>query len=80
MDAKAVPFMEMSVYGSVGDETASANARLIAAAPDLLVACKTLQALIRARADRWSDSAAEIDGAIQQIEQARAAIAKAEGG
>lgn len=38
MDAKAEVYIERVAYGSVGEEMAKANCRLIAAAPDLLAA------------------------------------------
>lgn len=40
LDTKAEAYMEQITYGEIGDDTATANARLIAAAPDLLKALK----------------------------------------
>jgi hypothetical protein len=36
---RAIAYIEKIIYGEVDEETARANARLIAAAPDLLAAC-----------------------------------------
>ena len=55
------------------DETALANARLIAAAPDLLAACKEAIRLHNYTGDDATDFAACVDGLLA------AAIAKAEG-
>lgn len=73
MSATAEAYMEKSVYGHVAAETAKANARLIAAAPDLLAA---LQAIVD------SLSLQDDEGLIEHAEPmiaARAAIAKATG-
>jgi len=63
LNRKAEAYMEQITYGSVNEETAIANAILIAAAPDLLEA---LQGVLRV-ADRKTD----------EFDAARAAIAKA---
>lgn len=65
----------------ISREEATANARLIAAAPDLLVALKEARDFIQIKRDqslRCSDgiSASEADARLQQMD---AAIAKAEG-
>lgn len=66
-------------YNEVDPQTQHANARLIAAAPDLLLA---LQAMLEAAADveaNWErgDLAEAVSGLCFDAEQARAAIAKA---
>lgn len=55
-----------------GAITSAANARLIAAAPDLLEACAAIVA--------WCDKNPPSGDALYCIQQARAAIAKATGG
>ncbi len=67
LDQRAEAYMEQITYGSVGDAAARANWRLIAAAPDLLEALKSL---LSARGKRRADA----------IDQAQRAIAKAECG
>lgn len=65
-------FVEMTVYGEVSEQTATANARLIAAAPDLLHAL--LFALPELEAD-----ARHSPGMQGMVDVARAALAKARG-
>jgi hypothetical protein len=43
LEMRAVPIIEMIDYGEVDEETARANARLIAAAPTLLATLKNLE-------------------------------------
>ncbi len=65
-----------------GREELESNARLIAAAPDLLAALKfALRALENLhQAQQWDKKEGrEIDGGVNAESQARAAIAKAEG-
>lgn len=67
----------VQVYGTgmgsttLPDETSKANAALVIAAPDLLEALKNLVEVLDGLFD---------DGPVRGIEEARAAIAKAEGG
>ena len=64
-------------YNVMGPNETDANARLIAAAPDLLAAC---HALMRAEAMQEGKRGGEIMGQISlAIDAARAAIAKATG-
>ena len=64
LDLKAEAYMGQITYGSVNEETATANAILIAAAPDLLMALQAIE-------HRHSSS--------PHIGLVRAAIAKATG-
>lgn len=64
-------------YGPVDDETADANARLIAAAPDLLVILKRI--LYAHDTGNCGASMGEAILCRSYAEHARAAIAKAEG-
>lgn len=65
-------------WADIGGDEARANARLIAAAPDLLAACK---ALLESSEDQL-DQSATVDGLANcnRMANARAAIAKAERG
>ena len=67
----------VEIGGWAGIETAEANARLIAAAPDLLAACQRLVTLID-ESDQWSDV---VSGTAmgEIVNEARTAVAKAEG-
>lgn len=56
---------------------AEANARLIAAAPDLLAACK---ALLQFEDAEIGESGGELEDSMRAVAMIRAAIAKAEGG
>ena len=69
--------MIVEIGGWAGIETAEANARLIAAAPDLLAACQRLVTLID-ESDQWSDV---VSGTAmgEIVNEARTAVAKAEG-
>jgi hypothetical protein len=58
--------------GEVMSDTDHANARLIAAAPDMLAALKRMERVFRAASATYGDDAA--------LAEARAVIAKAEGG
>lgn len=58
-------------------EQQEANSRLLAAAPELLAACKVLTAAQDASIDQFTEK--EIDAIEAAMKQARAAIAKAEG-
>lgn len=62
-------------FGGLGEET-DANARLIAAAPELLAALKALVLEVELK-DNPSDEGASSD--CDQMDAARAAISKAEG-
>lgn len=69
-------------YADQLDHVAEANAALIAAAPDLLEACKRLEmACMRLgiHFSRGTHEGKHTDEALEAINQARAAIAKAEG-
>jgi len=57
----------------VGEDRAMANARLIAAAPDLLEACEVL---LKAAPELWGD---DIEKWPRLMDRVEAAIAKAEG-
>lgn len=57
----------------------AANARLIAAAPDLLAALQDAEFLIRKAAINPKEAAAMVDSFLRSAEDARTAIAKAEG-
>jgi hypothetical protein len=73
-------------HSLISDESADANARLIAAAPDLLAACEALLAY----ANRYSDEMAKVGRGASELGEladsisvagmARAAIARAKGG
>lgn len=71
LDQKAEAYMEQFTYGSVGEDRARANWRLIAAAPDLLDALKGLLDFVEI--DKL-----KVDPRALQI--ARAAVIKAEEG
>ena len=61
MGEHAEAFVEMIEYGEVNEETATANARLIAAAPDLLAACElALHAFENNWAINWDDLSSAI--------------------
>ena len=72
---KAEAYMEQITYGEVSEELAEANARLIAASPDLLEACEAALGYFKAVAIKYS-SPEEIDLA----KTLQVAIAKARGG
>ena len=60
-------------YVELGSEVRKANARLIAAAPELLEALKEFVEVVRNAGVEWCD------GVLDAQDRARAAIAKAEG-
>jgi hypothetical protein len=70
MDMRAEPYLAKAGYGRVDMDEAEANARLIAAAPDLLACLRHLVTL---------DDAQQAPSP-QTMNEARAAIAKATGG
>ena len=66
-------------YGIVDLDEANANARLIAAAPDLLAVCQTMQALLNPRqrmvtteeyTERWNGMKAMLEAAIAKAQEA----------
>ncbi len=69
------PEVVSGIYGSV--EESQANARLIAAAPDLLEACQLILANMEDTEDTGTDREC---GEYEDIKKLRAAIAKATGG
>lgn len=73
LDVKAGAYMERSAYGSVDPEEARANAKLIAAAPEMLEA---LRAFVGARHEYGYGQLGKINAALCL---ACAAIEKAEG-
>ena len=86
LDLKAEPFMDQITYGHIPPEVAKANARLIAAAPDLLEALKEIKVLLASKSDysicrddgeHMSTADVMLIGGI--FERADVAIAKAEG-
>jgi hypothetical protein len=87
LDLKAEPFMDGCMYGSVNDETAIANAKLIAAAPDMAEALRPFAALCdeieRAAANSAGDASDPNNWAKscswEDLLQARAAIRSAMG-
>lgn len=66
LDLRAEAFMDRCVYGTVSPAVAAANARLIAAAPDLLAALRDLSARLDGSHEMWPE-----------LHAARAAITKA---
>lgn len=72
LDIKAEAFMERIAYGTVSEEMATANARLIAAAPDLLAALKSAR-------NQLEGYETVMSGETFNDIQINAAIAKAEG-
>jgi hypothetical protein len=70
-EGKAV--IESIPYGEISEETAEANANLIAAAPELLEALERCEVLVRLRIEN------DIDDETTAGHMARAAIAKAKG-
>jgi len=48
LELKAEPYMKQITYGKVGEETARDNARLIAAAPDMLEALQQITSALQA--------------------------------
>jgi hypothetical protein len=86
-DTAAEAYMEKTVYGSVPVEQAEANARLIAAAPDLLDAlreCRTDLIIGANNADHAAKTDPRWEGVGDRLRyrasKADAAIAKATGG
>ena len=70
-------YIVVGVEGMYGDiETDYANARLIAAAPDLLEALERLATFEAFTFEEWGDDNPEVTA---RVEYARAAIAKARG-
>lgn len=70
----------LDAYGTVNDETITeceANARLIAAAPELLAACETAERALLAMRPFYSDQQAT--PAAMALQQIRAAVAAAQG-
>ena len=77
-DMKAEAYIETDAYGSIPEEVAIANARLIASAPDLLAALKKIVEMNRQTAEDQYGDANKAEG-WACVTTARAAIAKAEG-
>lgn len=75
-----MPLCSVGNYGPAGpSSTDNANARVIAAAPELLEACeRVLKESVRVEYDEDGPACAEM--AYEVLEVVRAAIAKAEGG
>lgn len=73
LSLKAEAFLDKCVYGEVPEETARANARLIAAAPDLLYHAKTVLFHLR-RGDHTEPRAVS-----QMIDSLAGVVAKAAG-
>jgi hypothetical protein len=71
LDQKAEAFMAQFTYGSVNEETATANARLIAAAPDLLACCQLAEVAFKNRD--------QTEGEANILAAIKVAIAKARG-
>jgi hypothetical protein len=81
LELKAEAYMEQITYGKVSEETAVANARLIAASPELLEACKQIDS-IASRIQKWQRQNLEAmwyEDFQEIVTNVRAAIAKAEG-
>ena len=77
----AMPEKFMGKKEIADEETASANCKLIAAAPDLLEACKSALLILRAsRADNFAHTAEFKTQISYRIIKLEAAIEKAEGG
>jgi hypothetical protein len=76
LDAKAEAYMEQITYGEIMEETAEANARLIATAPDLLEACKTMANVISGWDGEWQRQCGS--DFVDAYAMLSAAIAKAE--
>lgn len=73
LDQKVEAYMEQITYGEVDEKTATANARLIASAPDLLEALQKIAAI------EDQQFGGDWDEIIEAREIANAAIAKATG-
>ena len=69
----AEAYMKCIAYGSIHEDVAEANVRLIAAAPELLEACK------RAEASAWFMATSGNEDAVAIHRELREVIAKAEG-
>lgn len=83
LDGRAVPYpvipiegAEAAVYAPSTSPNAEANARLIAAAPDMLAALKAWHAFM---SEGWITNNNEDPEALALLQQSKAAIAKAEG-
>jgi hypothetical protein len=62
------------------DEIGRANARLIAAAPELLAGCRTALEVAESWIHDQLDGTSSLDGALAELAPVRAALAKATGG
>lgn len=74
LELKAEAYMEQITYGEVSEEMATANALLIAAAPELYAALESVVAEMRREHD-----AGDGHFSTAQVEAAEAALAKARG-
>ena len=70
MDRKAEAYMDRIGYGNIPEDEAKANARLIAAAPELLEACRALLRCVKGSPD---------DHTLDVAVSAGNVVAKAEG-
>ena len=77
LEQKVEAYMEQITYGEIDPEEAKANARLIAAAPDLLEACKA--AIANSEKTLAEDGGFRQPEAQHVFDMVSAAIAKAEG-
>lgn len=66
-------------HGKHGADESTANAHLIASAPELLEALKDAEFLLRQLSINWKEAARMVDSCKRSASDARAAIAKAEG-
>jgi hypothetical protein len=80
LNRKAEAYMEQAGYGNIPEEVARANARLIAAAPELLGVCKGVIRLSELLTHYFKTAhPTETKAVASLISNARAAIAKVEG-
>ena len=77
MGMVAEAYMDRIIYGEIDEEVAVANARLIAAAPDLLAACEVAEVVL---AITSHGSLFQLEQQEEVLSRVRAAIARARGG